>query len=189
VITNRQPNATSLCVHLDKSFLREGKFCEIHLRILDGSCMPIHSAYHVGSGVLTNFRIGVLYCSCKISKSEGSNLSFVKNPYYCSRCKMYGHNKRTCTVINPGMTTEKKENSSYGTTYLGSDISIFSSTIFKNATEFNADEFKSILECHSFETQNFLHESIQVKNIHSFEYDVFDILSFSSGLISTISYK
>ena len=57
---NRRPNATSLRVHLDKSFLRDGKFCEIHLRIPDGSCMPIHSAYPVGSCVLTKFGIGML---------------------------------------------------------------------------------------------------------------------------------
>ena len=72
------------------------------------------------------------------SESDRSNLSFAKSTYYCSMCKMYGHNRRTCTVINPGMTTENKDNSSYGTTYLGSDISIFSSEIFKSVYKFNA---------------------------------------------------
>jgi len=73
--------------------------------------------------------------------------------YYCSRCNDYGHNKRTCNVINPGITCENNENSSYGTTYLGSNISLFSSDIFSTLTQFDADEFKTVLEHHSFEVQ------------------------------------
>ena len=73
--------------------------------------------------------------------------------YYCSRCNDYGHNKRTCNVINPGITCENYENSSYGTTYLGSNISLFSSDIFSTLTQFDADEFKTVLEHHSFEVQ------------------------------------
>lgn len=73
--------------------------------------------------------------------------------YYCSRCNDYGHNKRTCNVIDPGITCVNYENSSYGTTYLGSNISLFSSDIFSTLTQFDADEFKTVLEHHSFEVQ------------------------------------
>jgi len=99
------------------------------------------------------------------SKSEGSKLAFVKTPKFWSRCKMYGHNKRTCTVVNPGMTTVSKENSSYGRTYLGSNISIFSSKIFENVAEVNADTCKSILESRSFQNQKFLHQTFQLKKL------------------------
>ena len=114
------------------------------------------------------------------SKSEVSSLSLAKSTYYCSRCKEYGHNKRTCTVVNPSMTTENSVNSSYGTTYVGSDISLFSSEIFKGVTVFNAEEFKSVLECHSFESHNFPNESFPTKNGNSFERESSDIFSVAS---------
>ena len=82
------------------------------------------------------------------SRSE-SVKSTVKTVKFCSKCKMVGHNTRTCKVVNPGLTTANKTNSSYGTTYVGNDVSIFSSKIFKNVAEVNTDTFKSSLESHS----------------------------------------
>ena len=116
------------------------------------------------------------------SKSEVSSLSLPKSTYYCSRCKEYGHNKRTCRVVNPGMTTENSDNSSYGSTYVGSDISLFSSEIFKGVTAFNAEEFKSVLECYSFESQNFSNESFPIKYGNSFEIEALSVASESFSI-------
>jgi len=79
----------------------------------------------------------------------------------------------------------EQKNSSYGRTYLGSNVSIFSSKIFENVAEVNADTFKSIFESRSFQNQKFLHQTFQLKNIDTFEKDDSDVISVSSGLLST----
>ena len=63
------------------------------------------------------------------------------------------------------------------------DISLFSSEIFKGVTAFNAEEFKSVLECYSFESQNFSNETFPIKNGNSFEIEASDILSVASESI------
>ena len=104
------------------------------------------------------------------SRSERSKLT-VKTAKFCSRCKNFGHNTRTCTVLNPGLSTVNKANSSYGTTYVGFDVSIFSSKIFENVSEVNTDTFKSSLESHSF--------------CDTFEKEDSDVISVSYSLLST----
>ena len=105
------------------------------------------------------------------SKSETANSSLIKAMYYCSRCNDYGHNKRTCNVIDPGITCVNYENSSYGTTYLGSNISLFSSDIFSTLTQFDADEFKTVLEHHSFEVQKGSVEELELLTDNNLKKD------------------
>jgi len=84
---------------------------------------------------------------------------------------MFGHNTRTCSVVNPGLSNANKANSSYGTTHVGCDVSIFSSKIFESVSEVNKNTFKSRLESHS------------VCDI--FEIEDSDVISVSSSLLST----
>ena len=59
----RRTNCLSITVHLDKSFLRQGKFAEMSIRIMDewaDRYMPKHSKFPIGSCVATSFGIGVL---------------------------------------------------------------------------------------------------------------------------------
>ena len=88
---------------------------------------------------------------------------------------MFGHNTRTYTVVNLGLSTVNKANSSYGVTYVGFDISIFSSKIFENISEVNTDIFKSSLESHSL--------------CDTFEKEDSDVISVSSSLLSTHEVK
>jgi len=57
-------NCLSITVQLDKSFLRDGKFAEMVIRVMDEWTekhdMPRHSKYPIGSCVATSFGIGVL---------------------------------------------------------------------------------------------------------------------------------
>lgn len=59
----RRTNCLSIAVHLDKSFLREGKFAEMTIRVMDDWAdryMPKHSKFPIGSCVATSFGVGVL---------------------------------------------------------------------------------------------------------------------------------
>ena len=59
----RRTNCLSIKVHLDKSFLRQGKFAEMSIRIMDDWAdryMPKHSKFPIGSCVATSFGVGVL---------------------------------------------------------------------------------------------------------------------------------
>lgn len=59
----RQTNCLAITVQLDKSFLREGKFAVMTLRIMDDwpdRYMPKHSKFPIGSCVATSFGVGVL---------------------------------------------------------------------------------------------------------------------------------
>ena len=54
-------NCLAVHLQLDKSFLKNGKFAEMHIRIPDDyRQMPRHSAYPIGSCVATSFGIGVV---------------------------------------------------------------------------------------------------------------------------------
>jgi hypothetical protein len=56
-------NCLSITVSLDKSFLRDGAFAEMTLRIMDSwsdRYMPRHSKFPIGSCVATTFGVGVL---------------------------------------------------------------------------------------------------------------------------------
>jgi len=53
-------NCLHLCLALDKSYLRNGKFANIYVRVRDDQAMPPHSKYPIGSCVATSFGVGVL---------------------------------------------------------------------------------------------------------------------------------
>ena len=57
--TNKnRPNCLELKVCLDKSYLRNGNFTQLTMRIPDGMKIPRHSASPIGSCVLTSFGVG-----------------------------------------------------------------------------------------------------------------------------------
>jgi len=57
----RERNCLSIQLKLDKSFLRDGNFSEIFIRVPDSSThMPPHSKFPIGSCVSTKFGVGVL---------------------------------------------------------------------------------------------------------------------------------
>jgi hypothetical protein len=58
-----EPNCLSVTAKLDKSFLRDGEFAEITIRILDEwspRYMPRHSKFSIGACVATAYGVGVL---------------------------------------------------------------------------------------------------------------------------------
>lgn len=60
---NRRTNCLQVTVCLDKSFLRDGRFAEMTLRVMDSWAdryMPRHSKFPIGSCVATSFGIGIL---------------------------------------------------------------------------------------------------------------------------------
>ena len=59
----KHTNCLSVLVNLDKSFLRDGRFAQMTVRIMDGwsdRYMPRHSKFPIGSCVATSFGVGVL---------------------------------------------------------------------------------------------------------------------------------
>lgn len=58
-----EPNCLTVTANLDKSFLRDGEFAEITIRVLDEwspRYMPRHSKFPIGSCVATSYGVGVL---------------------------------------------------------------------------------------------------------------------------------
>uniref|UniRef100_A0A7S1B727 Uncharacterized protein n=1 Tax=Corethron hystrix TaxID=216773 RepID=A0A7S1B727_9STRA len=59
-IPQTETNTLELVLHLDRCFLRNGQFAVLHHRIPDTSPLPRHSAYPIGSPVITSFGLAIL---------------------------------------------------------------------------------------------------------------------------------
>ena len=56
----KRKNCLSIRAVIDNSYLRDGKFATVNMRIPDGTKMPKHSAFPIGSSLATSFGLGVL---------------------------------------------------------------------------------------------------------------------------------